>query len=212
MLLMPNHAAQHKTNVEAAGNSAVSPTVTPAKPAKSSLLLAALAADREHLKGIRSLQRRTEIKCDLLPKYADYLTTVVNGDDYRHDEILVTCCLWSVDAGKYQQFNLLAEFALKHGMKSPQGFTRNLPELLMEELADITLRHKEPILFSNSLELINQLTDQHDVLDEIAAKFHKARGMALESSQPEQALQAYYQAQRFGAAVKRVIRKLEGLL
>ena len=212
MLLMPNYAAQHKTNVEAVGKPAVSPTVAAAKPAKASLLLAALAADREHLKGIRSLQRRAEIKRDLLPKYADYLTAVINGEDYRHDEVLVTCCLWSVDAGKYQQFNLLAEFALQHGMKSPQGFTRQLPELLMEELADITLSHKEPMLLNSSLTLIHELTAKCDVFDEVAAKFHKARGMALESSQPEQALQAYYQAQRLGAAVKRVIKKLEGLL
>ena len=101
MLLMPNYAAQHKTNVEAAGNSAVSPTVTPAKPAKSSLLLAALEMDRARLRSVRSLQRRTEIKRELLPRYTDYLTAIINGKDYRHDEILVTCCLWSVDVGKY---------------------------------------------------------------------------------------------------------------
>lgn len=98
-------------------------------------MLVKMQADRSHLNAIRSHARRNQRKGELLPEYADYLSVALNRRDTRTDPVLVQCCIWALDSGAYGLCLQLAGHAIQHGMESPDGFTRTLPEILLEDLA-----------------------------------------------------------------------------
>jgi hypothetical protein len=202
-------AAQHRARAAAAVNAAVSPTrQTVIRPARQGLLWAALEADIARLKAVRSQQRKAAIKREILPKYADHLSGIINGTDFTHNETLVVLCVWAFDAGEWGTALKLAAFALQHGMKSPEGFKRSLPETLLEEAALQAKHQHHPSHLRDYLTHLQELTHGADIADEVTAKFNKAWGLTLEPTNPAAALLAYQTAQHYGAAVQRNLKRL----
>lgn len=163
----------------------------------------------KRLSQVRSRQRKAEIKRDLLPRYADHLTAIINGADYQHNESLVTLCVWAFDAGEWRTALMLSAFALQHGMNAPQGFKRSLAETLLEEAAIQAKRQGIPSHLCDYLQHLQELTQGADIADEVTAKFYKAFGQSLEHTDKTAALVAFRTAQQYGAQVKRDIKRLE---
>lgn len=189
----------------------------PAKPSPKAgmnygLWLAKLQADKNHLSQIKSRSRRAQLKADLLPEYANYLSAVINAADVSHDEVLAMWAVWALDCGNREKAMLLAETALKRGMNSPVGFNRSLAETLLEEAAQQVELDPNPHYWQEVLQALDDLTQLADVKDEIHAKFYKAQGLALQSTNPQAALQAYHKARQHGAKVVRLIKRMNRVL
>lgn len=202
-------AAQHRERLEggAAAVASTSPTHKPAS-AHQRLMWATLEADKSRLQQIRSKQRKAEVKRELLPRYADHLTAIINGKDHSHSESLVTLCIWAFDAGDWRTALMLASYALDHRMKSPNGFKRGLPETLLESAAILAKQQGHPSHLRDHLHHLQELTRGADIADEVTAKFSKAYGQVLAPTDPAAALVAFHTAQRYGAHVQRTINKL----
>jgi len=196
-------ASKHRANVEA-GQSV--PATTPRK--SGDLMQVALDTDRIKLKHIRSKKRKAEVKAEMIGKYADYLTSVINSNQTAHNEILVTLCIWTLDAQQYRYFIHLAEFALKHGMRAPEGFSRSLPEVLSEELSDRVNQSGNPETLLGYLQQIETLTNGTDRVDQVTAKLYKALGLALLPTDQAAALEAFRVSLDHGGRVKRHINRL----
>lgn len=189
--------------------------VADSKPVKSKTLvrryalwLARLQIDKSNLSKIKSRSRRAQLKADLLPEYADYLSSSINFSDASHDEVVVTWAVWALDCGNREKAMLLAETALKRGMNAPVGFKRNLAEVLLEEAAHKVELDPNPYHWQEVLQTLDDLTQHADIKDEIQAKFYKAQGLALQATNPQAALQAYQKAKQHGASVTRLIQYL----
>lgn len=212
-MILQSYAARHRADVEAGR------VASPDHPNRANhggnhhrLMLAKLDSDRYELKAIRSQHQRISRKLELLFSYADYLTTVINGGNRSHNETLVTICLWALDTWQHDYFMELAEFALQSGMNAPKGFKRSLPELLLEEFSKAVIDEEQPHNDLYRLERLGELTTGANITDEVTAKFHKARGLALQASDPQAALLAYQTAKDYGAKVKQHITRLEKAL
>lgn len=184
----------------------------PEKPAVSNhihaLWLAKLQSDKYQLSKIKSKTRKAEFKANRLPEYAGYLSQVINSNDEKHNEVVVVWAVWALDYGNREKAMLLAETALKRGMNAPVGFNRSLAEILLEEAAQRVELDPSPHYWQEVLQALDDLTQLADVKDEIHAKFYKAQGLALQSTNPQAALQAYHKARQHGAKVTRLIQRL----
>lgn len=200
-------AALHRQSVEGVALPVVLPV--DGLSAQGRLMLVQLSVDRSKLQALRSKRRKALLKRELILHYSDYLSVVINTPVYQHNEVLVTVCLWALDAGNYSYFIKLAEGALQGRMSAPQGFKRKLPEVLAEELAEQVLQSAQPSQLSGYLRQLQTWLQGEDMADEITAKFYKALGLSLQHTEPAQALAALQTARQYGASVVRLIRALE---
>jgi hypothetical protein len=146
------------------------------------LMLAKLHTDRRRLKGIQSIERKVDVKREVLPDYAEYVTGVLAGGRGAPDEVLITVMVWRIDVGDFPGALAIAAYALEHGMKMPDQYDRTLATVLAEEVADRALDAlKVDQVFDSQLLLdVAQLTHQHDMHDQVRAKLYKAIGYSLQ--------------------------------
>lgn len=172
------------------------------------LMLVKLKTDMRRFKDIKSLERRNEIKAEVLPDYFPYIDGVIAGakgkDKIPQDEVLMTIMTWAVDAKIYDLALQIAEVAIPMGLLMPERFNRSaatfLTEDLSEEVTKLTtlLKQAEQIAdeadieqltvennkarnqFLTTLEKLQSIVEGEDMPDQVAAKMHKAFGMALE--------------------------------
>lgn len=209
-----SYASQHKQAIQSARlGHTVSGACAGLSPAGNEYRaqFVKLETDKSRLSAIRSIQRKTEIKRGLLPSYADHIQLVINQDSGLQDDILVTVLIWSIDVGDYSNALKMADYALKHNLKPPENFTRNLAEVITEEISTQVFRADNPECFIDWLQQLEALTRDKDMVDTVQAKLHKALGLALQDAEPQQALEHFRQAQACysGASVKRLITRLE---
>lgn len=209
--LMQSFAQKHLEQHQATGGQ---PSVVSAESrelqARHGAMTARIQAEMVHLRAIRSRELRNQRKRELLPEYADYLTAVINSGNPANNAVLVQCCIWALDCEQFSLCLKLADYAIQHGMQSPGGFTRTVPEILLEEMAWQASHSEDPGRYTPYLLTLADMTAGQDLTDEIRAKFHKALGMAQHLSNPEAALLAYRHAARYGAKVQTRIKQLEG--
>lgn len=153
-------------------------------------MLFRLAADKRTLKQVRSMERKAEIKRDLLANYAPYVAGVLDNGRGAQDAVLMTIMVWRLDAGDIPGALEIARYALRHKLAMPFG-TRTAPYLLAEEVAESALRKMaagEPVSIEHLTDTLT-LTDATDMPDQLRAKLHKCVGLALrDGGKPEQAL------------------------
>lgn len=148
------------------------------------LMLAKLHTDRRRLKGIQSIERKVDVKREVLPDYAEYVNGVLSaGGRGAQDEVLITVMVWRIDVGDFPGALAIAAYALEHGMNMPDQYDRTLATVLAEEVADRALDAlKVDQAFDSQLLLqVAQMTDQHDMHDQVRAKLYKAIGLSLQS-------------------------------
>lgn len=149
------------------------------------LMLAKVDADMRRLKDIQSVDRKIEVKRELLPDYDAYIDGAIAGDTGVQDDVLMTAMVWLIDIGNYDRALQIAEYALRHKLALPGQYKRTLGTLIAEEVSDAAQRKlaaKESV--SELLEPLlkaDELTNAEDMPDESRARLYKALGLVYAS-------------------------------
>ena len=142
-------------------------------------MLVKLNEDKRRLKKIHSVERKAELKRQMLPEYLPWIAGVMSGGRGAQDAIVMTVMIWRLDTGDVSGALEIARYALQHGLVPPDGFKRDsLPYLLAEEVASAATRAwtaKEAVEITPLLETI-RLTESEDMPDQVRAKLHKIAG------------------------------------
>jgi len=171
--------------------------------------LAKLHQDRLRLSQVQSGEAKGALKSVLLPEYFDYLHGVLEADAGGDDEVVTTCMVWAIDAGKFDAALQLAGYVLKHKLPLPDRFTRTVGCVVAEEIAEAALKKLAAGETFDELTLTEatELTSNEDMPDEVRAKLHLAAGRVIlrdhdpdNSPQPRDVLDA---------AVKHLRRAIE---
>lgn len=178
------------------------------------LMLAKLAADRQRLKAIQSIERKIEVKrAELLPEYVDYVAGALRGGRGAQDDVLTTVMIWRVDAGDFAGALDIARYAIAHRMTLPDQYDRPLATAIAEEFAQAALAAFKlgETFDAGQLADVMTLTSSADMHDQVRAKLHKALGKALQDSDRAAALDHLRRALQLDerAGVKQDIARLE---
>ena len=176
------HARAHYLRV-----SAVALGVTAEKPRDQSsanayeLMLAKLAEDKRRLKDVKSMEKKAEVKAQILPDYLPWITGVLQSEAGRQDDVLMTVFVWAIDIGDFALALDIGAYAIEHDLVMPDQYKRDVPCVLAEEIADFALRLQDDLRGALVLDLKRTigLTDAKDMPDEVHAKLLKAYGYAL---------------------------------
>ncbi len=175
------------------------------------LMLMQLANHKRQLKDIQSIQRKIEVKATLLPEYEAYIEGVLEANTGVQDDVLMTILLWHMETGSYDQAAIIANYAITHGLNTPDGHKRQTATLVAEEFAEAVLKNG-PDITQGQLSAISDLTAESDMPDEVRAKLHKAIGVThAEAGQLEEAkvhLQTAFSLHD-KSGVKKLLEKLE---
>ncbi|GAB3380699.1 phage terminase small subunit [Spongiibacter taiwanensis] len=172
--------------------------------------LVLLAEHKRQLKSIQSIEKKIELKKQLIPDYAAYIAGVLEADAGGADEVVTTLLLWCIDAGYYEGALELAEYCLRHNLPTPDAHQRTMGTVIAEEFADYSLKGAEGITLA-MLQQVQELTKEQDMPDQVRAKLHKAIGYELRETDKPAALTALQRALELNTAagVKKDIEKLE---
>lgn len=182
----------HFQRVSAAEASASTDPGQPINASAYELVLAQLAEDRRRLKEVQSIERKIEIKRQMLPQYAPWVEGVLESGRGGQDAVLMTMMVWCIDTGAFGGALEIAEYALKHDLVMPDQYKRDVATLVAEEISDVALAAiSAGGTFSfRVLELVDELTRAKDMPDEVRAKLHKALGLSI-AAQIDGATQPY---------------------
>lgn len=145
------------------------------------LMLMQLAEHRRRLKQIQSIERKIEVKRQLLPEYAAYIQGVLESDCGRQDDVLMSVLVWRIDTGDIKGALDIADYAIRHDLQTPDRYERGTACLIAEEIADTALKLMdsenpiEPELITHTL----ALTEKQDMFDQVRAKLLKTQGLCL---------------------------------
>jgi tetratricopeptide (TPR) repeat protein len=183
---------------------------------------AALWEARRTLKGIKSVEAKVAKKRELLPEFESYVAGVLEGGNGAQDDVLMTVMLWRLDVGDLEGGLEVADYALRHGLDTPDRFERDTASIVAEQTAEEALARLEASEDAERPEVAAELvmhlsradalTQDADMHDQIRAKLHKALGYAYrDANDLEEALEHLKRAlslnERVG--VKKDIEKLE---
>jgi hypothetical protein len=142
-----------------------------------------LTHDLRRLKEIRSIDKKIEVKREMLPEYKAWIEGVIAADagvgDGIQAEVLPTVMVWLIDTGDYAGALDLVPFVLRHNVPMPSRYQRDAATIVVEEIADAALRAQNagdafPI---DVLLQVEELTADLDLHDEVRAKLLKAIGV-----------------------------------
>ena len=188
------------------------------------LMLIKLATDRQQLKSIQSIQRKIELKRELVAGYQDWLDAAISKGNGAQDMIVSTLLVWHIDIGDFQRALQIAYYMMQHDMPLPDQYNRNLATLMLDEIPDAYIKaEKIDADAVNVLKTVDFLTADKDAPDQARAKLHKALAYAYvqplgeEDLLPEQVEQAQLALTEFNKAlalfesigVKKDIERLE---
>lgn len=147
------------------------------------LMLAKLAEDKRRLHGIQSMEKKAQLKAELIGDYLPWIRGVIEGDSGVQDDVLMTVMVWCIDAQMLYLALEIAAYAIKHGLSMPDQYERKTAVVIAEEFADILLKHHaaDEIIDIEILQGVMDLTLDKDMPDQVKAKLHKALGYALQN-------------------------------
>lgn len=179
---MTSPAKRHFERVTAAhAAAAVEPGQTLTGASRYELMLAKLATDKRRLKAIQSIERKVDVKREVLPEYTSYVDGALEGGRGAQDDVLMTVMIWRIDVGDYPGALAIARYALRHRLTLPDQYERSTAAALAEEFADAAFAAiRDGGTFDvEQLVEIERLTEDADMHDQIRAKLHKAIGLAI---------------------------------
>lgn len=176
-------------------------------------MLVKLRSDQARLKQVQAMERKAQVKCEILPDYAPYIDGVLSANAGVQDAVLMTVMVWAIDAGDNALALRIAAYALAHKLALPDRYERTLGTLLAEEFADMALKAHTAgrAIDVDTLLSVGELVKGEDMPDEVRAKLHKAIGYGLRESAPESAVIHLRRALELHdkAGVKKDIKQLE---
>ena len=178
------------------------------------LMLARLDADRRRLKDVKSIERKVEVKRELLPEYSAWIEGALAGGRGGQDDVLVTCMMWLVDVGEYGQALDIGRYALTHRLILPDQFSRDIPTALVDEISDgaIALHRQGAAMPLRELQRLAEMVADVDMHNQPRAKLHKALGLALRATGDLPSATEHFRralALHEGAGVKRDLADVE---
>lgn len=184
---MPSPAQAHRQRM-LAEQSATSTEPVAAHGSPYALMLAKLTEDKRALKLIKSVEQKIAVKAARLPEYQPWIDGVLAADAPVQDDVVATVMVWHIDVGQIDRALQIAAHMLKHNLKLPEHYQRDLATLVVEEIAERALHGDSGAVTTAQLCDTGALTEGRDMPDEVRAKLHKATGRALVDSAPAQAL------------------------
>ncbi|MFZ6875360.1 phage terminase small subunit [Undibacterium sp. Di27W] len=180
---MSNHlspALRHAARVLAAKAAAQSKHGEHVQGNAYELMLAKLINDKQRLKAIKSIQRKIELKREILPEYDDWINGALESGNGAQDQVLTTVLVWHIDAGTYARALDIAQYCLVHNLSLPDQYARDVSTLLLDEIPGAYLegRFESPAAAVETLRAVQLLTVNADVPDQASAKLYKALGYA----------------------------------
>ncbi|NLY33945.1 MAG: terminase [Alcaligenaceae bacterium] len=181
---------------------------------KYELMLAKLDTDKRRLKEIQSIERKIEIKREILPEYEEWISGALEGGKGAQDDVLVTIMVWLLDVGNYSKALPIIEYVIAHQLVMPDQYDRNLQTVIVDEVSDAALKaQKEGQSFDvEVLNVIRSITDPLDMPDPARSKLYKAIGFELyENAEYTEALERFQRALELNerSGVKRYIADIE---
>lgn len=181
------------------------------------LMLLKLAEDKRRLKDIQSIERKAEVKAQLLPEYKPWIDGVLEGDTGQQDDVLMTVFVWAIDIGDFVTAIKVADYAIAHKLVMPDQYKRDVATVLAEEIADQNLKAiaAEQSADINAMLIVDELTRNLDMPDEVRAKLYKAIGYAYRAANVlEKARDCLIRALELNdkVGVKKDIERLETLI
>lgn len=185
---------------------------------EDSLIKIRMNDDLRKLRSVRSRKLSRSMKAEYLEFYRDYCQMALNRAEPKHDTVLNLLCIWYFDIEDFTVGLRLAEKVLSSYLvkpcgyrhtHSPEGFKRNMAEILADILSDHVVKSRNPAAHSEQLTRLMELTRSHDMNDHISARMHRAYAMSLEAEDAEQAIYHYresYALRRLSGVLKRIER------
>lgn len=139
--------------------------------------------DLRRLKEVRSIDKKIEVKREILPEYRNWVAGILAADAGVGTgvaaEVLPTCMVWLIDTGAYSDALDLVPFMFKHRVDMPSRYQRDAATIVVEEIATAALKAQGagasfPL---DILSRVNCLTSDLDLHDEVRAKLWKAIGI-----------------------------------
>lgn len=208
-----SHAKAHFQRAIAASMETAASPIDRAAASQYELMLVKLAEDRRRLKDIQSIERKIDVKRQLLPEYQPWIEGILQSDTGQQDDVFMTVLVWTIDTGNIEAAIPLAQYALRHNLAMPDQYQRTPACVIAEEAADIALKGA-PVSFI-LLGAVAAMTADHDMPDEVRAKLHKAIGYGMrEAGLLEQARErlAYALQLHDKIGVKKDIERLDTLI
>lgn len=191
---------------------------TPSRPTGDSYNLhkAAIIEDSRRLHDIESIERKIEAKREMLPNYEGYVAGVLEAGTGQQDDVLMTLMVWYLDVGDLKTGLDIADYAVKHGLETPDRYQRKTANLVAEEVADFALKLDEDAedkeeIREQVLRTVDYFADA-DMHDQVKAKLYKALGnMDQATGRPESAIAAFERALALNdrVGVKKDIERLK---
>ncbi len=179
------------------------------------LMLLKLAEDRRRLKDVQSMERKADVKRELLPEYVPWVEGVLSGQLGVQDDVLMTVMVWRIDAGDYTGALEIARYAIEHKLTMPDQYKRTTACLIAEEMADAALKAHDAgaVLIVEPLQETADITAEEDMPDEVRAKLYKAIGYAMSGNKSMLGTALEFMKRALGlhdkVGVKKDIDKLE---
>lgn len=199
-------ARRHYQRVTAAAASAATDPGAPINANAYELVLVNLIEDRRRLKQVQSIERKIDIKRQMLPQYAPWIDGVLEAGRGGQDAVLMTIMVWRIDTGDYAGALQIAAYALQYNLAMPDQYKRDVATLVAEEITDqaLTLFASGGTFDAAVLSRTEELTAGRDMPDEVRAKLHKALGLAIAATMDD----AQYPAAVADVAVDHLRRAL----
>lgn len=212
--------ARHKAKMaQGAGGTAASARAVPVFITQQDrLMLVALESDLYRLKEIQSHARRNEVKqSELLPRYREYLESLLRDNQPRTPDIIVRNLIWAIDTADYEWAMHLGLFAVAHKLPTPDGFRRDIRNLFVGDMASaaLELQKNSQIVIIDWLFNLEGMSKKWDLIDEVRADLYKALAQEYERGKHYgTALPLYRLADKLNSRVRvqRAITRLEKLL
>jgi hypothetical protein len=142
---------------------------------------ARLGVDLRRLSEIQSIDRKIELKRELVPGYVDWVRGVLDADSGAADEVLVQVMIWSFDVGAWYDAMALGAYVLRHHLEMPSRFESTPGTFMVDTVADAAAQARKlkeafplDVLFA-----IEDLTVGEDMPDQARAKLLKEIGLLV---------------------------------
>lgn len=179
------------------------------------LNLVKLEADLHRLSLQASRQRKHQLQAELLKSafYAGHIQRVLAGQGPPgEDPVLVRCMIWLFNLAEIEPAMQLARSVIQRGLAMPDEFKASAKIFVCREIAYWALAEQKANRSPQPyLDEVYQQSRQWDKPDQVEARLLKAKGQAIQITEPQQALALYQQAIRLdaGVGVSQLIKRLQ---
>lgn len=163
---------------------AAAPAAPPEVPADTAAgqeyaaLRVLLHDDLRRLADVASIEARNPMKAEMARDFTAWIEGVLIAGQHgaaAQDEIVVTNMIWAIDYRDFDYALRIGAHVLAHGLVLPERYNRTAACFLGEEIAELSLAHKEMVSHDQLLRVL-AMVEAFDMPDPARAKLHKAIG------------------------------------